>query len=474
MKRRPPEELLELTKPQADQFPIVEGTMCVEVRVPAHLAYVALLQGFVAQMTNHWSYQGAMADRKAVAALAQEAYVETDWGSCMNCEELIECITPLLEAQTLQITNNIINQMQYGTQTPGQPMTGEQAAENLSAGTNPTCDLNVLWSQCLALTQFTNRSIVDVLEKVEVATNVVELAGLVDEIPIIELIAKQFGTELATQTINYFQEAVLESYSAQYTETVENQIACDLFCICSTDCVISVDRVWSVFQQRLSSLIPTSPGDFIDLIEIMAGIDFDGTEVVDICFYFAWAAAKLAEFLFGEPVTTATFNLVTELAVNDANNDWTLLCDCPEVWTHVLHEDDLMTVLSIPDTTVGAIVGEVISATSGSTGGQDYSGVQALVTFPTVQQILNVTIEATGFANVPGAGLVNHFAVLRDAGSGNITDITLPDQNGDWTREITGTWDNVAFFALQYVYLGLLVTGDMKITLTGRGTNPFV
>lgn len=390
------------------------------------------------------------------------------------CAALIECLQPALDAFGEMITNNIINQITYGTENPGEPMTGGQAAENLSAGTNPTCDLNVLWAQCLAITQFTNRSIVDVLEKVEVATNVVELAGLVDEIPILELIAKQFGTELATQTINYFQEAVLESYSAQYTEDVENQIACDLFCICSTDCLISVDRVWSVFEQRLSSLIPTSPGDFIDLIEIMAGIDFDGTEVVDICFYFAWGAAKLAQFLFGEPVATTTFNLVTQLAVNDANNDWTLLCDCPEIWTHVLNSDDLTGPLVIPDTTVGSITDEVISTTTGVTFGQDISGMQVAVVFPTLQQIVNVTIEATDFANVPGDGLVNHFAALRDSGSGNITGVELPDQNGDWTREITGTWDNVAFFVLQYVYLGLLVTGDMKITITGRGTNPFV
>lgn len=474
MKRRPPDELLELTKPQADQFPIVEGTMCVEVRVPAHLAYVALLQGFVAQMTNHWSYQGAMAHRKAVAALAQEAYVLTDWGSCMNCEELIECITPLLEAQTLQITNNILNQAQYGTQNPGLPLTGEQSAANIAEGTNPGCDLNVLWAQCLAIIEQTNLAIVDVLEKVEVATNVNELAGLIDAIPMLGFIAKAIGTEAVTDTINYFQEAVTEEYIAQFTEGVKIDLACQLFCLCSDDCVLSVDRLCDMLSANVIGIIPDTPSDLLDLIEIVAGVDFDGSEVVNVCFWFAWIGAKVASFFFGESFIQTTFDLLVQLAVNDANNDWTLLCDCPDVWTHVLNSDDLATILEVPDPEVGTISGEVLSTTTGVTSGQDFSGITAMVTFPTVQQILNVTIEATDFANVPGDGVVNHFVALRDSGSANITDIELPDDNGNWTREVTGTWSGVKFVVMQYAYLGLLVTGDMKITITGRGTNPFV
>jgi len=335
MKRLPRERVLTLVKPPVEQFPIVEGTMCVEVRVPAHLAYVALLQGFVAQMTNYWAYQGDREQRIAVASQVEQAYVQTDWSSCMNCEELIACITPLLEAQTAQITNNILNQSQYGTQTPGMPMSGAESGGNIAGGTNPTCDLDILWAQCLQVVKFTNQSIVDVLEKVEVATNVNELIGLVGEIPILGWVAEVLGSELATETINYFQEAVLEGYQAQYTNEVENAISCELFCLCRGDCVLSVDRIWSVFQSRLASLIPETPGDILDLIEIMAGVDFDGTEVVDICFYFAWGAAKLGQFLFGDAIAQSTLTLMMGLAVDDASADWELLCtDCPALWCH--------------------------------------------------------------------------------------------------------------------------------------------
>jgi len=330
MKRRPPEEILELTKPHADQFPIVDGLMCVEVKLPNDLAYLALLQGFVAQMTNYWSYQGDNPDRKAVARLMQNAYTITDWDNCMNCEELIECLTPLLEAQTQQITNNILNMSQYGTENPGQPMSGEQSGSNLANGTNPTCDLDVLWAQCLAIIQYTNAAIVDVLQKVEAASNVVELAGLIAEIPLLGLLAQQLGSELATETINYYQEAIEEQYNAQYTTEVEIDLACQLFCLARTDCVLSVDLVFGLFAQRLVGIIPTTPSDLISLIEIIAGVSFDTTVVVDVCFYFAWGAAKLGQFLFGEPIATTALQVLVQTAVNDASDDWQTLCDCDD------------------------------------------------------------------------------------------------------------------------------------------------
>jgi len=322
-----------VAKWMADEYPVVEGTRCVQVRIPDHIAFMPVLAAMIAEVGNTWSSRGTVEQRREWARMWQEAYAATDWDSCMNCEELTECITPLLDAQTFEITQNILNQIQYGSQTAGQPMSGSQAASNLAAGTNPTCNPDVLWSQCLQLVQYTNQAIVDVLEKVEAATNVVELAGLIDAIPALGFVAQVLGSELATDMIDYFQEAVFEGYQAQYTTEVQNDIACELFCLCRGDCLLSVDRVFGLFQSRLSSLIPTNPGDFIDLLEIMAGIDFDGTEVVDICFYFAWGAAKLGQFLFGQSIADTTLQLVTQLAVNDANDDWILLCPACECWT---------------------------------------------------------------------------------------------------------------------------------------------
>lgn len=250
---------------------------------------------------------------------------------CFSCEELAACLEPLLNDQTQAIINNITNLQKYGTQTPGVPMTPGQILENLAGDTNPTCDLDILWAQCLAIVQFTNRMITDTLEKVEIAGNVVELAELIGEIPILGWAAELSGGSLVVEAINYFQEAIAESYTGQYTEEVEVALACQLFCICKADCEINIDRLYNMTAGNLGSLIPSDIGDLVDLIEIVAGIDFDGSEVVDICFFFAWGTAKLAQFIFGDNLASGSLQLLLGLAVDDASADWELLCEtCPE------------------------------------------------------------------------------------------------------------------------------------------------
>lgn len=373
-----------------EQYPLVEGTRCVQVRIPDDPAYLPALAGLIALATKYFNY--ARVDKtkaKQVADLWKNAYLLTDWDSCMNCEELQECIQPLLDNLEIQITNNILNQIQYGTQNPGQPMSGADSASNIAGATNPGCDLDILWAQCLAIVQFTNRAIVDVLEKVEVATNVNELVDVIGDIPGLSVIDKLLGPEAVTKAINYFQEAILEGYSAQYTETVENEITCQLFCICRDDCIISVDRVFSLFQSRLSSLIPENPGDLLDLIELVAGVDFDGTEVVDICFYFAWGAAKLGEILFGETISLNTLQTLLSLAVDDASSDWTTLCaTCPDVPVSInLYWPDV-------DETVNYTLGVEYVLTSRNADGD-------LRVFLTAEGCFNVEVLATEFYNPP-------------------------------------------------------------------------
>jgi len=328
-------------------FPLVEGTRCVQVRIPDDDRYLHMLGSLISMAGRWFNYQRDDTHKGAqIAKLWALAYVETDWEGCMNCEELQACLEPLLAEQTAAIINLVTNINNYGTSTPGLPMTIEQLAQNLAGTSNPDCNLNILWAQCLALVQYTNRSIVDILEKVEAATNINELAALVDGVPLLGWIAEFFGSELMTDTINYFQEAIAESYAAQYTEAVENELACGLFCLSQLGCDISVGGIYDFMFDRVADVVPDNPSEFIDMIEMLAGIDFDGTNVVDLMFWFCWGGVKLASFAVGEPVTTAALNNITALAVNDANNDWELLCTCPncdDTFTIVIGTDNLPT-----------------------------------------------------------------------------------------------------------------------------------
>lgn len=330
--------------------PIVDDTRCVEVRIPDDDAYMPVLAGLIAIATKWFNWQRDEEHRGTqIAKLWALAYDETDWGSCMNCEELIACLQPVLDAQTAQIvsqvTNNIMNFQNYGSPSPGQPMTPEEREIDLAEGTNPTCNLDILWAQSLALVQFTNRAISDFFEQIESASNVVELTDVFTDAPIVTWVSDTFGGEFGEGLINYYQEAVAEGYSAQYTEAVENELACAVFCAARVSCSITVDLLYDVFYSRVQSIVPDNPADALELLTLLAGISITGTTVVDLMFWFPWAAGKLMSFFIPDAISSV-FSLQTllNLAVNDASDDWELLCiDCPNC-------DDVFEIITGTDT----------------------------------------------------------------------------------------------------------------------------
>lgn len=331
--------------------PIVYGTRCVEVKIPDDDAYLPVLAGLMAIASRWFNWQRDDTHKGTqIAKIWNQAYVETDWGSCMNCEELVACLQPvfdlqtadilaatqaMLNAQTIsivnQVTTNITNYQVYQTNTPGQPMTPEQSAENIVGETNPACNKNILWAQCLALVQFTNRAIEDLFDRIESAANAVELAGVFNDLPIVVWISETLGGEFAEGLVNYYQEAVQEGYLSQYDAEYENELACALFCAAGDDCTLSVDLLVSVFYERVDDVVPTTPADTVELLLLAAGITVTGTTVVDLMFWFGWQLVQYSKWFIGDALPSMfTLQNLLNLAVNDANNDWMILCEeCP-------------------------------------------------------------------------------------------------------------------------------------------------
>jgi len=326
--KKSPGEFYRVEKQVANEYPVVEGTRCVQVKIPDDTSFLPVLAAMVASLGNTWSSIGGVEARRLWAEMWQRAYAETDWSACMNCDELVACLTPLFEAQTANILTLINNLNQYGTSTPGLPMTTEERTANLVTGTNPECNLDILWAQCLSLIQFTNRAATDIFERIEAASNVVELAGLSGEIPVVGLVLQLFGEELATETINYYQEALQEGYEAEYTEDEEIELACQLFCMFNVDCYVSIDGIYDVFYGNVSDEVPSDPIEWVQLLLLLAGVDVTADTVVDLVFWCLWGMAKLGHMMFKD-VTTVSLEMLLRLAVDDASPDWEILCtDC--------------------------------------------------------------------------------------------------------------------------------------------------
>ena len=309
-------------------YPEVTSFRCVEVTIPDDDKYLYALAGFISLLGDAWSYIGDRNDRIYRAARWRMAYSLTTWAACMNCEELQECLQPLFDALRQQVNQDAIFR-QYGTENPtGVPLSEEAINADLANASNPECDLDILWAQCLQVIEYSNQLIMDALEIAESAANDMELVEAITQLPVID----ELGADAIAGYINLLQEGLAENYAAQYTQEYLDDAACALFCLAKADCAVTLERISQVFKTRVEAHFSTPFGALAtisDLFFYFIDLDIDGTIIADVLMLIIWEGGVLTNQLLGD-VGTKSLETLLQLAVNDANDDWLILCpDCP-------------------------------------------------------------------------------------------------------------------------------------------------
>lgn len=456
--------------------------VCFVIEIPDTLQYRAALMGQLEWLADWRCWEHTQADYNMpparnleAAQLFAIAVTDGRFDECgvMSCDDVQDCIET--DAGVQSAIQGMINQSDaFPAEYPyGQNLPSSATTRDIAAGTNPGCDLDILWSQCLGIVQNTNLAIVDVLQKVEVSSNVVELANsLVQSVPLLGTAKDVLGISGAIDMINYYQEAVLEGYSAQYTETpggVRDQLACAIFCACKADCQITIDRVVGVLQERLSVYVaPPSLEGFVNFVETLAGINQDTTFVVDLAFFTAWGLIKVANFFFGQRFND-TLDVIVALMADEPNNDWEILCeDCPEPEAWQVDID--FTGGSMPaGWTVAAGTFTPGSGVRGTEplGGSFYCRVQYDPV--DIEQITEFVIQTTGYA-------VNDFGQIFSPTSGAAYTYNFDTQASPGT-DVSATGLPVDFSA-DPLHTGFVWVGDNTKYLTGLhiegvGENPY-
>lgn len=317
-----------IKKPVADLYPDDVGLRCVELKIPDDDGYLWVLAGFFAVLGNSWSWRGTRSDREARAQLWQIAYAATEWIQCMDCEQLIECLQPLFDNLRDQIIQDFTFK-QFGTEDPtGVPLSEASRSADQAGSSNPTCDLDILWAQCLQTIEYGIALVTDALELAESATNDIELAQVITALPVLD----ELGADAIAAYASFLQQGITENYAAQVTSTYIEEAACALFCLAKGDCSITLERVQAVFQSRVETHFDSLFGALAtigDLFLYFIDLDIDGTIIADALHMIIWAGGVLTNQFLGD-VGTKTLQTVLQLAVNDASDDHLLLCpDCP-------------------------------------------------------------------------------------------------------------------------------------------------
>ena len=311
-------------------------TVCFTIQVPNAVQYRAAFLGQIGVLAqaltwDHPTDGTQCADCEEAAQLWSKAIYEAAWSDdCeidMSCANVADCI------DTDIFVRNSINNMITNISTPGvlsvagQAMTPTQTAMPL----NPMdeCDLDILWAQTEQFVLYATNAGTDLLNKIETYSNSLEAATFIELAPILGSIIDEVQLDKALQLFDWVAETAGEFYLAANNEIAREQLACDLFCPAKPDCVISIDLVWNVLNERLGGVL--NPGDITNFVEFAdALLTIVGNEDIALDLWLV-SLTGFAKFLgyFGVRGLDETLRLVLLLAADEPSNNWETLCvDC--------------------------------------------------------------------------------------------------------------------------------------------------
>jgi len=321
---------------------IPPGSRRMVICVPDNVEWLSLVTGCLAQLTFGWYYNKNSGDWEAARDRAKQMYFEfqDQNGLCdmIDCDEVADCIESSENVQ--QAIRNWLDanyQFSNSDYPPNIPLPAAERSADRAGVFNPGCDLDILWAQSLQLVEWMNERVSQALDVIEATTNTFEFAGAVSQITGLD----EISVDAAFAYGGLLQEFIGENYAAGYSDIYRDTLACEIFCAAQNDCEISLDDLFNLFKTRVENYFGTSGtfGVLDDVIDYLTGSAIDGTIVVDAAFFLLWGGVSLANWIVGGltnnmEIGTKSLNLLLKLAVNDANNDWQLLCGecaCPTV-----------------------------------------------------------------------------------------------------------------------------------------------
>ena len=372
-------------------------TRCVPI--PNIPEFIALIPGLMFQPTQEhfWIETGSMTIEQAAVAMQDALGMYNAIEECsMTCEQIIACIEDDPDVQ--QALSNYLASQGYapvGTGgTPDDPSVYNDNPLLVDGSTIEDCNNDNLFGAITQFVDFINRRIVDVFEIIESETNIIERTQIaLEAVPITDTLAADSAAAFADQLI----EEIAEGYDAAFTEELEDEYRCDLFCLVKDTCQLDFQTFADYFNSRIGNTPPDV--QFSEYIEWFITGDFVGTNIVDAAYSLVCAALAYHSSAFGINIGALLTSI--NAALNDPNPDWATLCDdCggdfPDLVTTRCQDSLNLGALTQIDANHWSVVSELHSDGNYYAFMRD-SSISAAATF----KILDLTnkVHASGFEN---------------------------------------------------------------------------
>lgn len=382
------------------------------------------------------------------------------------CDFVTECVMNSPELQ-VAIQQSVDNAVAQAIAQAGLPVPNPSA--NLLTG---SCNKDVLFGQAMYLVDYLHLTQVDILERVEVLSNRIEIAEMLSSLfPPTNFL----GADELAQYIDNLLSFIAENYNAEYTVGYQEELACEIFCIMQEDCSLSVEQLFVLFQNRLNGQLEIF-NLMKEIFQFVLSGSWQGREIVDGFMFLHMGFLKLLNTLpvfnfFG--LGTKLISQRLAIGALSPNSAWDLICtDCPQgEWEHTF------------DFTASSS-GFVLWSSGGSTGGTWSSGNGWVATINTGARRLYLDRTMPNNTELFSySALYNHTAGNQIAQGNYVSLVASTVVSQEYSRILNGMSVNWSF-ALSgkgnRLRLHLIDTPSSSsivlrsITLRGYGSNPFV
>lgn len=276
----------------------------------------------------------------------------------ITCAMLKECLQPLFD----EMRNEIISSLSGGLSselTPGEPLPDAEKDRDLVAGTNPTCDSDILCGQVIQVNKYMIDLATDAIELMVLQTGELDLASVVAEITGID----ELSIDAAVDFVKLLRDGIALNFDAEITDEYKDEIRCALWCACLDDCEISVRDIFKVFEKRVLRYFDTPGAVFAtlqDLLTYLVQQELDGTIVADAMLFLVAGTGMLGASFFGD-IGTVHLEVILRQASDNPENDCGIDCECPAETTYYLSPLDEHLTLDVEGTTLPSNYVEVTS-----------------------------------------------------------------------------------------------------------------
>lgn len=311
---------------------------CIPVVVPNNTefqqVFAAAVYGLYAEMSNEWFWKEAgtlspllAAQYSSYALALTEAYAECG----MSCEDVADCIeTSEVVATALQGT---LNALGYGggnsaTEAPVNTLTAAQTAENLLP-TGYSCTDAQLMATARGIVVAIHQGTLEFLSNIELVTAPVEfLTQMADNFEVVSWFAS------IPEALAWVQGELLDVYEASYTQTVEDSLACALYCLMKADCELTLDMLSTMYTEKFGAITP--PPDFEDpqgVVSWLLALELSISESSVAAFH--WFAVNALRF--SRPILKwlgmRDFADTIAATMGQSDTSYTICDDCPPTET---------------------------------------------------------------------------------------------------------------------------------------------